>query len=227
MPQYELLDPAKHGKLRLRSLSEDDHHFARIVPGEFPMAAASCPIMLTKDPQTGAFLTIAILSLKPGEPPAKRIYERGGFKPLSLQCYGFYISGERIVIDRDNPRFSETEGEPLFTESLQPDDCLRQIQVGLGKLHAGDEAIKVFVESLMELKLIEPIDMSLKFDGGEQLTFKGLYTVALDVLREIEDAAAVRLFHAGHLELAYIMAASRKQFEVLAHLRNQKLNHSS
>ena len=191
------------------------------------MAATSCPIMLTKDPETGAFLIIAVLSLKPGESPLKSIKERGGFTPLALQCYGFYTTDEHIAIDRDNPRFSETEGEPLFTASLQPDDCLRQVQIGLGRLQAGDEATAVFVQSLMELKLIEPIDMSLKFDDGEHLTLKGLYTVGVDALREIEDAAAVRLFRAGHLELVYLMATSLKQFEVLAQLRNQRLSRPS
>lgn len=223
MPRYELLDPRKHGQLRLRSLGGSEPHFARIVPGEFAMAAASSPIMLTKDPETGAFLIIAVLSLKPGESPLKGIKERGGFTPLALQCYGFYTSDEHIVIDRDNPRFSETEGEPLFTETLQPNDCLRQIQIGLGRLRTGDEATAVFVQSLTELNLIEPVDMSLKFDDGEHLTLKGLYTVSLDALREIDDAVAVHLFRTGHLELVYLMAGSFKQFEVLAHLRNQRL----
>lgn len=223
MPRYEMLDPKKHGQLRLRSMSGSEPHFARIVLGEFAMAATSCPIMLTKDPQTGDFFTVAVLGLKPGEGALKGIAERGGFIPLALQCQGFFTSDEHIVIDLDNPRFSETEGEALFTESLQPNDGLRQIQIGLGKLQAGDEATGAFIKSLMERNLIESIDMSLKFDDGEHLTLKGLYTVSLDALNEIEDAAAVQLFRAGYLQSAYLMAASLQQFNVLAQLRNQRL----
>ncbi len=225
MPQYELLDPQKHAHLRLRA-GERKPHFARIVLSEFTLAAASCPIMLTKDPETGDFLAIAVLSLKPGETPLKSTEERGGFNPLSWQCHGFYTSDDRIVIDRDNPRFSETEGEPLFTGSLQPDDCLRQVQIGLGRLHAGDDATRAFIASLTELNLIEPVDVSLKFDDGEHLTLKGLYSVSLDALREIEDAVAIHLFRAGYLELAHVMAASLKQLGVLAYLRNQRLARS-
>lgn len=223
MSRFEMLDPTKHGQLRLRSIDENETHFARIILSEFAIAAASCPVMLTKDPQTGEFLAIAVMGLKPGEGALKGIGERGGFTPLALQCHGFFTSDEHIVIDLDNPRFSETEGEALFTASLQPNDCLRQIQIGLGKLQAGEEATGVFIQSLMELNLIEPIDMSLKFDDGENLTLKGLYTVSLDALNEIEDSVAVHLFRAGYLESAYLMAASLQQFNVLALLRNQRL----
>jgi hypothetical protein len=51
--------------------------------------------------------------------------------------------------------------------------------------------------------------------------------VSLDRLRDIEDAAALRLFRAGHLQLAYTMAASLKQIGRLAQLRNRKLKTTS
>ena len=39
----------------------------------------------------------------------------------------------------------------------------------------------------------------------------------------IDDAAALRLFRSGHLQLAYTMSASLKQMSLLAHLRNRRL----
>lgn len=227
MSRFEMLDPTKHSQLRMCSNEGDEPHFARLVLGEFAMAAASCPIMLTKDPETGDFLTIAVLGLKPGEGALKDAAERGGFTPLALQCHGFFTSDEHVVVDLDHPRFSETEGEPMFTESLQPNDCLRQIQIGLGKLQAGEDATGAFIRALTELNLVESIEMSLKFDDGEQLTLKGLYTVSLDALREVDDAAAMQLFRAGYLEFAYLMAASLKQFNVLAQLRNHRFAQTS
>jgi SapC len=223
MPRFELLSPKQHSGLKLNSANEKVPHFTPVVTSEFFMAAASCPIMLTKEVETGNFYAGVVLSLKPGESPLKTLEERGGYNPLSLQCNGFYISDDHIVIDRDNPRFSESEGSLLFTESLQPADNLRQIQSALGKYHAGISATQIFIEALSALKLIEPIEMTLGFDNGERLTLQGLYTVSLDNLRDMDDDATLGLYRAGHLELAHILAASRQQFNVLAHLRNRQI----
>jgi len=50
--------------------------------------------------------------------------------------------------------------------------------------------------------------------------------VSLDRLRDVDDAAALRLFRAGHLQLAYTMAGSLKQVPRLARLRNQRARRS-
>jgi hypothetical protein len=224
MTRYEPLTPQEHGRLCLRSQSAADPHFVQIVSSEFVAAAASSPILLTKDPETGSFYAAAMFGFKPNERALKSAEERGGFDPLSLQREGFFISGERIVIDRDNPRFSETQGDPLFDESQQPSVRLRQVQRALGQLHAGLETTNVFVHALLQLKLIEPIDISLTFDDGERLTLQSLYTVSLDSLQALDDEAALPLYRAGHLQLAYTMAASLQQIRILARLRNRRIS---
>ena len=223
MTTHQLLNPQDHGHLRVSSRKAPEPHFVQIVPSEFVGAAISCPILFSKDPATGAFYAGAVLALKPGERALKSTEERGGFEPLSLQRDGFFISGERIAIDRANPRFSETEGEPLFDEGQQPGTALRRIQRVLGQLHEGIEQTAVLVRELMSLKLLEPIDVSLSFDDGERLQLEGLYTVSRDSLRELDDANALRLFRNGHLQLAYTIAGSLNQLAILAHLRNRRL----
>jgi hypothetical protein len=219
----EMLNPQDHGHLRLRARSEPEPHFVQIVPSEFVAAAVSCPVLFSKDPETGAFYTGALLGLKPGEGALKSVAERGGFEPLTLKRDGFFISGERIAIDRGSSRFSTTEGEPLFDEAQQPGVCLRQIQRVLGQLHDGLQQSTALVRALSELKLLEPIDVSLGFDSGERLTLQGLYTVSRDGLRDLGDADVLRLFRSGHLQLAYTIAGSINQLAILAHLRNQRL----
>jgi len=223
MPNYQLLTSTEHKALRVQPAVDNEPHFAQIVTSEFASAATSCPVMFTKDPSTGQFFACAMLSLKPGEAALKDAVARGGFVPLSIQFNGFYISGQQIAIDRDNPRFSDVEGELLFTEADQPGDYLRRVQNALGRFHAGIEATNNLIRALVELRLVEQIDMTLNFDNGERLLINGLYTVTLDGLRSLDDATVLRLFRAGHLELAYIVAGSLKQFNVLAHLRNQRV----
>ncbi len=221
MPKIELLDPRVHSHLRLRAASADVPHFVQIVAGEFTAAAACCPILFTKEGATGAFFAGAMFGFKAGENLLGPIEAHGGFNPLMLQREGFFISEQNIAIDLESPRFGESGGEPLFDAAQQPADGLRAIQRTLGTIHQGLEQTRAFIAALLDLKLIESIDFSLAFDGGERLTLQGLYTVSLDRLRDVDDAAALRLFRAGHLQLAYIMAASLKHIPRLARLRNR------
>lgn len=222
MASFELLTANQHQHLRL-IINYDTPHFTPIVVSEFSEAASSSPIMLAKDPETGDFFSGVVLSMKPGEPALKGVQERGGFDPLSLQCRGFYISDQNIVIDKDNSRFSTTEGEPLFTATSQPADCLRKVQNALGKLHAGQESTQAFIKAMMNARLIEPIDLTFDFDKGERLFLKNLYTISLDSLGQLDDAQVIEFFRSGYLQLAYLVAHSLKQFNSLAHLRNQQL----
>ncbi len=222
MPTLELLDPRQHGRLRLRANGADQSHFVQILASEFAAAAACCPILFTKEPETGGFYAGAVFGFKAGENLLGPVDDRGGFDPLMLRRDGFFISGQSIAIDRAHARFSESDGEPLFDGAQQPADALRAVQRMLGEIQGGLEQTKSFIAAMSELKLIEGIDVSLKFDDGERVTLQGLYTVSLDRLRDVDDAAALRLFRAGHLQLAYTMAASLKQFSRLARLRNRR-----
>lgn len=226
MASHELLSPQDHAQLRLLPRRDVEPHFVEIVPGEFQAAAIACPILFSKNPGTGAFYAGAVLGLKPGEGALKSIEERGGFEPLNLRRDGFFIAGEQIAIDRANSRFSTTDGELLFDEAQQPSPSLRQVQRVLGQLHEGAKQSAALVRDLIDLKLLEPIDVSLSFDDGERLRLEGLYTVSRDALRELNDADVLRLFRSGHLQLAYIIAGSLNQLATLAHLRNRRLVNS-
>lgn len=221
VPDLVLLDPQIHRNLRLRPYQDAvAPHFVQIVLSEFATAAACCPVLITKDNATGAFYVGAMFGFQPRESFLDDLSARGGFKPLSLQRDGFYINGEHVAIDRNNPRFSDTEGERLFDDTAQPNSCLRQVQRVLGQLQSGLEATTRFIGALAAEKLIEPIDVSLNF-GGEMLTLQGLYTVSLDGLRQLESAAALRLLRAGYLQHAYILHGSLQQIPVLARMRDQ------
>jgi len=218
----ELLDPRQHGHLRLRATTPEVPHFVQILAPEFPAAAACCRILFTKDTTTGGFFAGAMFGFKPGENLLASLEDRGGFNPLMVQREGFFISEQNIAIDPGHARFSETEGEPLFDGAQQPADGLRAVQRTLGSIHQGLEQTRAFIAALLELMLIESIDISLGFADGERLSLQGLYTVSLDRLRDVDDPTALRLFRAGHLQLAYVMAASLRHLGRPARLRNRR-----
>jgi len=228
MANLEVLNTEAHRKLRLRPRAESAPHFVPIIVTEFATAAACCPIFLAKNPENGRFYVGALFGFKQGEnlvgddPGAAR-----AFRPLDLERQGFFISGENIAVDLDHPQISEKDGEPLFGDDGEATDPMRRIQRALGLLVTGNEETERFIQTLVDLRLIEPIDISLRFDDGKKIQLDGLYTVSLDSISELGDSDALALFRKGYLLLAYTIAGSLRQIPVLANRRNERLGGTS
>ncbi|WP_315762791.1 SapC family protein [Sphingomonas sp. Y38-1Y] len=221
--RLELLNSQDHGALRLGSLDEAPPHFVQIVIDEFAAAAALCPILITKAAETGQFYAGAILGLKPDEPTlVTRDQLTGLFEPLDWMRRGFHVSGEQIAIDRDDPRFADTAGEPMF-EGDTPSPALQAMARSLGRLKLGLDATQAFIDAMERHRLLEPIEVALDFDDGERLNLAGLYSISLDAIGELPDADALALLRAGHLQAAYTMVQSLRQIGRLARLRNARL----
>lgn len=222
--QLEILNTEAHKSLRMHAFAGDHPSFVTIVINEFPAAAAVCPVFLAKDPQTGAFFAGAVFGFKPGETLVEGAGDRDGlFRPLDLQRQGFLVAEENIAVDVAHPRFGDRAAIALFDDDGAPTDALRRVQWALGQLMAGLDATNDFISSLLKLKLIEPIDINLRFDDGEKLNLDGLYTVSRDRLGELEDADVVELFRRGYLQAAYSLIFSLNQVGVLARRRNARL----
>ena len=97
------------------------------------------------------------------------------------------------------------------------------MQHALAQLNIGISETDAFIAALVAARLVEPIDIGLSFDDGRTLNLAGLYTVSLDALGELDDAAVVDFFRRGYLQLIYAMAGSLKQVSRLAKLRNDKI----
>src|SRR3546814_7942665 len=103
MADLELLNPREHGRLRAaKRLSTP--HFAQIVPAEFGAAAASRPVVLTKDRATGRFYAGAMSGFRPGENFAIEPGAIDRFEPLDLARQGFFVSQNGIAINSHHPR---------------------------------------------------------------------------------------------------------------------------
>ncbi|HEU4652064.1 MAG TPA: SapC family protein [Croceibacterium sp.] len=216
------LNPEEHGDLHVRAAPPEDRRFVEIVADEFAAAAACCPILFVKNAETGAFYAGAMFGFAEGEPLTAG--DAGQFVPLDRKRAGFFISGDHIAIDEQCARFSRSEGEPLFHADGSPAPALRAIQAVLTQLHRGKAETDAFIRTMLDLKLIEPISVSLKFDDGQKLELHGLYTIGLDGLAELDDASVVSLFRSGHLQLAYTVALSARQIPLMAARHNARLS---
>jgi hypothetical protein len=225
MTQLEMLNQHTHAGLHLRPWEDTGRNFVPLAASEFTAAAAYYPILLTKNAQTGQFYVGAMLGLKPGE--NLFLDERGklfGYRPLDLERQAFFISGEEIAVDRAHPRLGEGDGTPLFEADGRPADPLRRIQGALAQLNSGMAETEVFLQAMLSAELVEPIEIALNFDDGEQLILEELYTVSADRLKQLPDNQVLDLFRRGYLQLAYAQIASVKQIGSLARRRNDRLS---
>ena len=111
----------------------------------------------------------------------------------------------------------------MFEGDGTPSNALRKVQRTIGQLATGVKATESFIQELLKLDLIEPVDISLEFDDGERLSLEGLYTVSRDNMNELGDDQIVALFRSGYLQAALTMASSLQQVSVLARRRNDRL----
>ncbi|MHA6770084.1 SapC family protein [Sphingobium ummariense] len=221
MEVHELLDSRAHGDLRLETRRKP-YHFIRVVPAEFGRAAAVGPLLFSKNSETGAFYAGLMLGFRPEEILTDAVAP-DAFWPLEMVREGFFTAGENIAIDRNHPRFGDDGDSPLFESDGTPSLSLQRVQRALGQLVRGSAESEAFIAALLEHRLIEPIDISLRFDDGERMSLDGLYSIGLDTLSELDDAAALALFRSGHLQLAYVMIASLQHIPLLARKRNERL----
>lgn len=203
----------------------DTQRFVAVIVNEFSLLAPHYPILLSKDADTGAFYCGAMLGFDPGEnlflhdPRDADVY-----RPLNLQRGPFFTAGSELAIDLDSPRVAANgEGEALFGEGGVPTAYLESIMALMRELRPGLERTKVFVSTLMEMKLVEPMTIDVGFDDGTKRKITDLYTIDQQALRALADAPVLDLFRRGYLQLIYLMIGSLKHIPRLAQAKNRRL----
>jgi hypothetical protein len=180
------------------------------------------PILFSKDADTGQFYCGAMLGFDTGENLFLDEHRSlSAYRPLNLQRGPFLTAGSDLAIDLDHPRVASSGDQQLFTEGGEPSSYLQSIMGLMRDLRPGLERTRVFIDTLLGLKLIEPMTISARFDDGTNREFTGLYTVNRSQLQELADAAVVDLFRRGYLQLIYLMLASLDQVSALAQRKNR------
>ena len=226
MSNIVLLDSQSHRKLRVHAQAAahygDNQRFVAVVVNEFPALAMHYPILFSKDADTGQFYCGAMMGFDAGENLfLNEQRTEGMYRPLNLQRGPFLTSGPDLAIDLEHPRVAPTGDQELFTEAGEPSGYLQSIMGLMRDLRPGLERTRIFIDTLLDLKLIEPVTISARFDDGTDREFTGLYTVNRDQLKELADAAVLDLFRRGYLQLIYLMLGSLQHVSALAQRKNR------
>ena len=226
MPNIAIIDTNTHRHLRVCSEASaalgDAQRFVSVVVDEFAQLATYCPIFFAKDADNGAFYCGAMLGFDEGENLFLGEAKADQFRPLNLKRLPFFTSGADLAIDLNSPRISTDMGEPLFDDDGRPSGYLERIMGHFQRLRPGEEQTKMFVQTMLQHNLIEPIDIDIAFDDGTQRHLEGLYVINKVALGALPDDDAVALFRRGYIYLAHTMMQSLNQMPALIDRRNQR-----
>lgn len=226
MNNVVLLDRNSHRKLRVHTPPAaqygDNQRFVSVVVNEFPALSLHYPILFSKDADTGQFYCGAMLGFDSGENLFLDDYKTSrAYRPLNLQRGPFFTAGSDLAIDLSHPRVTASGDQEVFTDTGEPSTYLQSIMTLMRDLRPGVERTRIFIDTLMNLKLIEPITISARFDDGVQREFTGLYTINRDQLKDLPDAAVLDLFRRGYLFLIHLMSNSLNHVSALAQRKNR------
>lgn len=227
MTSIVVLDTDRHRGVTVqggRAALADQRRLVQVVLREFSLLAVQYPIVMSKDSDTGAFFVGAILGFDEGENLfVKDGGDHEGYRPLNLQRAPFYVLDGRLAIDMDSPIVNTGRGEALFDEEGRATPFLENIHYVLGEFRTGLEMTRIFIETLLQHKLVVEMAVDLAFDDGTQRQLEGLYTIDQEVLQALDDAVVLELFRRGYMYLIHLMVVSVKQIAHLARRKNERL----
>jgi hypothetical protein len=228
------LDNVEHAQLRVNDragLEARSVNQALVVPHEFEQLQRDYPILFRTD-SDGGFQAVAILGLDRGE----NLFLREGewitrYVPATLRRGPLFLAvadveqaGEPgIVIDLDDARVGDSEGERLFLPHGGAGPFLQQAAEALRTVHEGLQASRVMFELFAELDLIAPIEINVDLGNGTHYRLPDLFTVAAEQLSSLPGSSLERLNRAGLLAAAIHARSSLANINRLIELKTQKL----
>jgi hypothetical protein len=237
--KHVMLNNAAHKDLRVitRYSAEfgDNVATAMIVPTEFADVQREYPIFFRKDPDTGAYISIALLGLQKDE----NLYldEKGwnaDYVPGVVARGPFFIGFQTrevngkveqapvVHVDIEHPRLSKSEGEPVFNEQGGNTRYLDQIANLLNGINLGLEVSKPMYEAFAAADLFEPVQLEVKVNADEQFNLTGMHTIHRDKLANLDADTLFRLHRAGYLQSAFLAVSSISNVQRLIEMKSRR-----
>jgi hypothetical protein len=128
-----------------------------------------------------------------------------------------------VVIDLEDSRISEKDGEPLFLPHGGAAPFLQQAIEALRTVHEGLQVSRAMFVLFSELDLIIPIEMEIDLGEGTHYRLPDLFTIGAEQFGALPAAGLERLNLAGWLAAAVHVRSSLGNMKRLVELKTAKL----
>lgn len=231
MPNYVLLDAAKHQKKKLLPHTNFNHsaqqHHAPLTIDEFVQASSSFPVVFMKDPQEGKLHATALLGIIAG----KNLHFTQSdwlatYVPASLLRTPFELGPDlqndktlTLYVDEDSEYLSEDEGQALFDGQNQTQSLL-QVQKVFANYFKNEIETQKFIAQLLKYNLLTEIELVVQYENSSSIKIKGIYTINQSALGLLSDALVIDFNKKDYLTAIHAMLASLGQVNRLIKLHN-------
>jgi len=203
-------------------------------PTEYGDVQREYPIFFRKDPDTAQFQSIALLGFAQDENLFLEEQRWNAHYIPAIVARGPFLIGFQqqeigtqpvIHVDLDNPRVSQTEGEPVFLPQGGNSRYIEHVAAVLKGIQDGLAASQAMFAAFTALNLIEPVKVEIKFSAEEQYNVLGLYTISEEKLAVLDGDSLVRLNRAGFLQGAFLVIASMNNVKKLIDMKQRRRAH--
>lgn len=225
----QALSREDHGKLRLRPQAHP-WGFARermlvgLLAPELSDACREFPVAFTLNddvPQLVALMGLGQRNLYVGAQGEWLSH----YVPAMLRVWPFGVARQDnnrlVTIDADSPLLSETEGEPLFSETGEPQPRLQSVLKFLQTCSDHEQPTRRALAAIHDAGLLVPWEFQVKMPDGTRTRLTGLHQVDRAKFESLSDEAFATLRREGGLPVVYAHVFSQgvtAQLERLARL---------
>ncbi len=223
MSNHALLNNIDHKDMRIlaghSAALGDSVMFTLALPSEFRDVQAHYPIVFRKSDDGRSFESVALFGFQEGE--NLFLTDKGWdatYIPLTMARQPFLIgiTGPELMVhvDLDHPRVNTTEGEAVFLPHGGTTEYIEGMNAMLVNIHQGLQSMPPFIDTLLQLELLESFVLDVELNDGSQHRLIGFYTINEEKVNALSGAVLEDLIKRGYLQAIFMALAS------LSHLRD-------
>jgi len=238
------IDPVNHLNLQINPTQVVQHskeqHLIPVVLSEFEHVALQYPLVITKNGESGQFLPVAMLGLSLSENLFLHDDQFNGlYVPLQLQRQPFFVgvddeesakseqTGElvpyTVCFDPKSPTITGSEGERIYTDDGQETAFFQEAKQLLGQILEGEAANEQFINTLVELDLLQPLSIDIEYIDHSTQRINGLFGVDQAKFAQLSGDTLVALREQHFLKAIYAMIISLGHIYALIEKKNELL----
>lgn len=214
MARYVALDNVAHQHLlfaeRYGAAHGDAVNQVLALPTEFEALQRHYPILFRRD-AAGRRFAVALLGLSRDANVFLRADGGWGARYIpAMRRRGPFVGGTEgeVMVDLDDPRIGEHDGEPLFLPHGGDAPMLQRIAAVLDVLRRGEAASAPMYDALDRAGVFVPAELEIETGDGQSVLIDGVERIDDRRLATLDAATLEALNRAGFLRAAYMAAAS-------------------